>query len=314
MGRGQRKGEAWKGKGIAHKGGHQGKGKPGKGVASRSRGSAWWDSRSGVEPGLSSGTGDEHLLRSSGSGVESSSGVGAASQSLRASGSGVDSPQAFADALRIGPSGDDKAETDANAWGGGAMEAVAVAGESPWSTWESVETGMLAEGAYGDHPRSHSSPAPCWRGAFYQAPGYRSKIRLRAYEWPFDFNPGGKVLAELEPTEYFGPVHRWYDCPKFRSVLVPFLRTVNGAKKTHLVWVNVYDFQTRTALAKIIHKPSGSRLCAMGWERPQWAPAEFEISRTPSALLRPALQVAVAASAASSGGPPQEGDKEGDEV
>ena len=281
MGRGQGKGKDQR----------AGKGKRGKVVASRSFGRGWHPSSSGVEPGLSSGTGNDHLLWPLGSGVDSSSGVDAASQSFRASGSGVDSSSELAAQVRLGPSSDDKAETDGNAWGGGAMELEPEIAEGKWSNWESILGSGLGAGEYGDHPRSHSSPPPCWRGAFYEAPGYGSKIRLRAYEWPFDFNPDGKVLVELEPKSYIGPVHRWYDCPKFRSVLAPFCRTVDGVKKSHLVWVNVYDFKTHTAFAKIIHKPSLHRLLKMGWARPAWAPAEFEIHRTPAALLMPAQQV-----------------------
>ena len=119
------------------------------------------------------------------------------------------------------------------------------------------------------------------RGDFFQTPE-RGEFRARGYHFPLEFNAGKRRCFTFCPGAYLGPVHKFHDCSTYRAVLVPVFRTTNeGVEKAELFWVNVFNFETKTHYAHRIEWSDVSKWYACGW-RPEFAPAWYEMQRTPA--------------------------------
>ena len=115
--------------------------------------------------------------------------------------------------------------------------------------------------------------APTWpRGAYFRTPSPSSTLCAYAYSSPFlvgEFR--GWRVTKLEPDTVFGPVHDTHRNWVFLAVRVPVwvkhqLPSGDFEWKVYLLWVNVYNAQTKTHYAKRIAQRMVDRWRANGWQ------------------------------------------------
>ena len=110
------------------------------------------------------------------------------------------------------------------------------------------------------------------RGAFFKTAPPSSSLCCWAYSSPFlhgEFR--GWRVTKLEPDTLFGPVHDTHRNWVFLAVRVPvwqkyILPSGELIWKVLLLWVNVYNAQTKTHYAKRIASGTVRRWRADGWQ------------------------------------------------